>query len=547
MPSKRKGSSANSSPTVKRVRSEIDKEQLQQFLNSTVQLIANLRDDNNNLISKDFNKLPSNKLYPDYYQLIENPISIHEIRSKIASKKYLDANQFLQDVELMANNANFYNDPESDIALDAKKILEFVDDQVKQLLEGESHTVEDDEEPVKTPAKRGRKPKPVKVIDDYSSKLEKILKELIDFKIPKRGKIAGPFMEEVDGELYPDYYTVIEEAMAFNTVLDNLDSGKYSEGLEGVDVFERDVNLIFQNSFTYNEEESLIFQDATILKEHFVESLREFKSEIEEEAEDEPSHIKIKLKPGRKPSAALPKITLNLKKIKDESESVEPEITPKKKRGRKPKRLLEEQQEEVEIEEVIEQEPTPEPEPEKEQFTYRHHKSKNSSQTYIQDLSISTLKTLITPNPYYNSQQQQPENTIPQYFEFLFPSLGQNDDSLGSRNYSINVPSMAGTVTILTTLNESLLKRKYTSTLLVNGEKVTPSPSVTYTDSDEVLKTKFEVKLGTGLNSVQFTCSVPPVVGLDENGKLPPRSATNPTNPENMINETVMIWINVAQ
>jgi len=75
-----------------------------------------------------FMRLPTKKLYPDYYDLIKNPIDMKKIKDKTEAFDYTDVDQFVEDFNLMFNNAQEYNQEGSQIFNDSvtlqKKIKE---------------------------------------------------------------------------------------------------------------------------------------------------------------------------------------------------------------------------------------------------------------------------------------------------------------------------------------------------------------------------------------------------------------------------------------
>ena len=77
----------------------------------------------------------------------------------------------------------------------------------------------------------------------------KIIDQLISFPI------CVPFVEMVDPDRdgAPDYYQRIDEPMALQEVKRRLLGGKYDD----IDGFKHDVNLIWENSVTYNGEDSI--------------------------------------------------------------------------------------------------------------------------------------------------------------------------------------------------------------------------------------------------------------------------------------------------
>ncbi|KAJ1882877.1 hypothetical protein H4R99_002287 [Coemansia sp. RSA 1722] len=60
-----------------------------------------------------FNKLPPKKEYPDYYVEIKQPIALDIIKGRITRNLYKSVSDFVSDVDLMCNNAQQYNMPDS--------------------------------------------------------------------------------------------------------------------------------------------------------------------------------------------------------------------------------------------------------------------------------------------------------------------------------------------------------------------------------------------------------------------------------------------------
>ncbi|RPB16418.1 hypothetical protein P167DRAFT_481275 [Morchella conica CCBAS932] len=71
------------------------------------------------LRSELFEKLPSKKIFPDYYHIIKQPISFNEIKKRIRNGDYSDLDGFKVDFQLMFNNARIYNEEGSIVYEDA--------------------------------------------------------------------------------------------------------------------------------------------------------------------------------------------------------------------------------------------------------------------------------------------------------------------------------------------------------------------------------------------------------------------------------------------
>lgn len=253
-----------------------------------------------------FVKLPSKKLYADYYTLIENPISLAEIHKKVAKGAYHDGAEFVLDFQLMYDNAVKYNDPESWIVSDAEKLLHAVEQKAKNI--GSTAEV---------------------TLAELAKMCGEILDEVINHEFPGEGVLSGPFMEDVDPDEYPDYFNIIETPMSFDSVRKQVRGSLFSPDVSTADnlqVFYDTTSLIFANAQLYNDPSSLIHEDSKKLQQVFEEKYRDLKNQVAPDAiKKEPTKLKLNLKPA------------------------EPE-PPKKRRGRKPKKLIEEERRKAALE-----------------------------------------------------------------------------------------------------------------------------------------------------------------------------------------------------
>ncbi|SCV67861.1 BQ2448_5472 [Microbotryum intermedium] len=83
--------------------------------------------------SNSFWTLPDRKEWVDYYKIITSPIAFDQIRNKIEKRIYTTVAAYVQDVELLLNNALFFNQDSSSIWKDANylqlKFLEVMKEQ----------------------------------------------------------------------------------------------------------------------------------------------------------------------------------------------------------------------------------------------------------------------------------------------------------------------------------------------------------------------------------------------------------------------------------
>lgn len=99
---------------VRRGRPPIIDKPYESRIKSILKLFKKIRhpDDEANILTAHFEKLPDKSL-PGYYDMVANPISLNEIRTKVRSRKYNDVQQFLDDLSLMISNAKLYYSSDS--------------------------------------------------------------------------------------------------------------------------------------------------------------------------------------------------------------------------------------------------------------------------------------------------------------------------------------------------------------------------------------------------------------------------------------------------
>lgn len=88
--------------------------------------IVNATSSDGRILHAAFQLLPSRKLYPDYYQVIDHPIDLKQIATKIQNNEYSNLNEMEKDLNLMTKNACSYNEPGSQIYKDAKQLRKII-------------------------------------------------------------------------------------------------------------------------------------------------------------------------------------------------------------------------------------------------------------------------------------------------------------------------------------------------------------------------------------------------------------------------------------
>lgn len=84
--------------------------------------VMQTKDDNNKPLYTHFQLLPSKKKYPEYYEVIEQPVDLKLVAQKIQGKKYTHLIEMERDLLLMCKNACLFNEPGSQIHKQAKTL-----------------------------------------------------------------------------------------------------------------------------------------------------------------------------------------------------------------------------------------------------------------------------------------------------------------------------------------------------------------------------------------------------------------------------------------
>lgn len=223
------------------------------------------------LISLAFLKLPSKKDYPDYYDIIPNPLSLNKIKERIKSGYYENLDHLCEDLTLVFTNAHRYNEPNSQIYRDAKRLLQIVKKKQSELCEDK------DIESASSPGDRALSSSNISESQDSSSsddeesedesedELNKQLLSLYEAVSLQKDEydrsLCELFLTLPRAEDYPDYYDVVKHPIDMTTIRERIEKQQYASEAHCVADFE----LMFSNARLYNEEDSQLHQDAITL------------------------------------------------------------------------------------------------------------------------------------------------------------------------------------------------------------------------------------------------------------------------------------------
>ncbi|KOB70871.1 Protein polybromo-1 [Operophtera brumata] len=179
-------------------------------------------DDKND--NEDSPQLPSRRAYPDYYKEIKNPMSLNQIKNKIRRGNYGNLSEVAGDMNIMFENAKHHRPATMKVFRRPPK---------------NPAPIVDRPSPITTPARSNL---PLK------KKLHYISRQLVEFTCSDGRQPMLLFMERPSKKLYPEYYNVIDKPIDM---------------------------IMIENHIKFNEEGSMIYEDASLLERVMTDKLKE--------------------------------------------------------------------------------------------------------------------------------------------------------------------------------------------------------------------------------------------------------------------------------
>ncbi|XP_076870389.1 polybromo 1, like isoform X5 [Brachyhypopomus gauderio] len=224
---------------------------------------------------------PSKKDYPDYYQIILEPMDLRTIEHNIRAERYSNEEALMGDMKLMFRNARHYNEEGSQVYNDSDVLEKLVKEKQKEL---GPPPEEDDVGSPKLKLRRSGGVSSPKKSRSQATPLQQKLSELYDavrnFTDSRGRRLSAVFLRLPSRSELPDYYAAIKRPIDMERIRAHMTQGRYQD----VDAMAEEFVLMFHNACTYNEPESLIYRDALLLHRAFLDA--RLRLEEDEEAED---------------------------------------------------------------------------------------------------------------------------------------------------------------------------------------------------------------------------------------------------------------------
>nr|CDS28243.1 transcription initiation factor TFIID subunit 1 [Hymenolepis microstoma] len=192
--------------------------------------------------SKMFMHPVSKKDFPNYYNLIEHPMDLSQIRMKINNNVYQTRQEFMKDVNLIRENSEKFNGQHSSFTEIASKMLSFLLESFAQK-ENKLMRLEKLANPL--------------MDSDSRVRLGFLLQQVVD--IMQNFPNSRAFHLPVDKRRYTDYYVKIANPMDLDTLRQRCKANRYKNREE----FMKDAELILSNCIQYNGQASNLTSIAT--------------------------------------------------------------------------------------------------------------------------------------------------------------------------------------------------------------------------------------------------------------------------------------------
>ncbi|KAJ5825531.1 hypothetical protein N7474_002669 [Penicillium riverlandense] len=271
-------------------------------------------------------------------------------QDKLNNHQYDSTEALEEDLDLMVENAQSYNEDSSQIFADAVRIRKMVTDLLPKLVkqhgglpagaraseyakdkgssqeasEGDEEEEEEDEEGDEEGDEEEEQDEETEESfegDTLQQAQDKIMTELARLRDDDGDEVSYPFIGKPDRNLYRDYYEIIQHPVSLRSIQKKVRGTDIRNNPTKVtayptwQAFEEEVSYIWRNAREYNEDGSDISKLAGILEEYFRRRVAEAKKLVPDppQVDGDPDPPRIKLKMGSMtPNPMGQKLTLKM-------------------------------------------------------------------------------------------------------------------------------------------------------------------------------------------------------------------------------------------
>ncbi|CAG2166349.1 unnamed protein product [Oppiella nova] len=230
-------------------RSQLDVDsQLKKRMRVLYKTLIDYTDESSRSLILLFMEKPSKKAYPDYYDIIANPIDMKTIETNIKWERYPNEESLITDFKLMFSNCKQYNEDNSQIYKDAVALENVLMDKVREL---------GPFQPIKPKKTKGR------ASNVTQQKMRTLYNTVKDYTDAKGRQLSTIFMKLPSKTELPEYYEVIKKPVGLEKIGVRLKNGVY----DTLEDLLSDMILMLDNACKYNEPDSQIYKDALTLQQ----------------------------------------------------------------------------------------------------------------------------------------------------------------------------------------------------------------------------------------------------------------------------------------
>ncbi|XP_054159382.1 protein polybromo-1-like isoform X2 [Oppia nitens] len=230
-------------------RSQMDIDaQLKKRMKALYKALCDYNDDSGRSLIQMFMEKPSKKIYPDYYEVITNPIDMKTIESNIKWERYPNEEVLINDFKLMFSNCKQYNEDNSQIYKDSVTLESLLMDKLRELGPFEP---------------KSKKTKDKASINLIKQKLITLYNTVKDYNDAKGRQLSTLFMKLPLKTEMPEYYEIIKKPVGLEKIGVRLKNNIY----ETLEDLLSDIILMLDNACKYNEPDSQIYKDALTLQQ----------------------------------------------------------------------------------------------------------------------------------------------------------------------------------------------------------------------------------------------------------------------------------------
>ncbi|XP_046839607.1 protein polybromo-1-like isoform X2 [Xenia sp. Carnegie-2017] len=253
-------------------------------------VVLKMKDNNGRMICELFLKLPPRQQYPEYFKVIKEPIDLKMIYSNIKNNRYTSLDDLEKDLNLLAKNAHAFNEPGSQVYKDAtaiKKIVAVKRLEIEHMLSGAksskrlrskrsttkmcptisallSESDDEDEELLNDATQLMEEGDEKEDGNDEQDGPFLLLYNSIRAYADTTGRVLSEaFMRLPSKRAYPDYYKIIKNPIGLLKIGSNVKNNYY----ESLNDLVLEIQQCFENAKTYNETDSMLYQDAVLLQD----------------------------------------------------------------------------------------------------------------------------------------------------------------------------------------------------------------------------------------------------------------------------------------